>query len=292
MATTVDQAFRDLKSRLEITSPQTETISARQARIREVIATAMTVQDSFLTGSYARSTMIGPLNEADIDIFMVLDPKYFHHYNGQNGGPAALLDYTKRTLLKTYTRTPDISRNGQAVTIRFDDFVVDVVVGFNRNGGGYIMANSLRNSWLETDPKKHVELVTASNKAHNGDFVPLVKMIKGWNKSNGSYFRSFHLEVLALEILKNITISDYPSGCRFFFDKARVLVRQKNSDPAGYGDDVGGYITAATVEDAVAKFEKAFNISVYAEQAGNRGEHRRAIEYWGSLFKNYFPAYG
>jgi hypothetical protein len=90
MATTVDQAFRELKGRLGITGLQTETISVRQTRIREVIATAMTVEDSFLTGSYSRSTMIGPLKEADIDIFMVLNPKYYHHYNGKNGGPAEL----------------------------------------------------------------------------------------------------------------------------------------------------------------------------------------------------------
>jgi hypothetical protein len=71
--------------------------------------------------------MIAPLSEADVDIFFCLDAKYFQNYNGQNGGPAGLLDAVKRTLLKTYTRTPDISRNGQAVSIRFDDFVVDVV---------------------------------------------------------------------------------------------------------------------------------------------------------------------
>jgi hypothetical protein len=65
-----------------------------------------------------------------VDIFIVLDPHYFNHYNNQNSGPAGLLDYTKRLLLKTYTSTPDISRNGQAVSVRFADFVVDVVVGF------------------------------------------------------------------------------------------------------------------------------------------------------------------
>ena len=74
----------------------------------------------------------------------------------------------KRTLMKTYTSTPDISRNGQAVTIRFTDFTVDVVPGFNRQGGGYLIPNSIRQSWLSTDPKKHVELVSASNTAHNG----------------------------------------------------------------------------------------------------------------------------
>lgn len=87
----------------------------------------------FLTGSYARSTMISPLSEADIDVFVCLDPSYFHRFNNANGGPAGLLNLARQTIKQTYTSTPDISRNGQAVTIRFSDFVVDVVVGFHRN---------------------------------------------------------------------------------------------------------------------------------------------------------------
>lgn len=293
MARTIQQAFLEMKGRLEITGLQTSTVSTRQKGVRDTVSAGMAVVDDFLTGSYARSTMIAPLKDADVDVFVVLDPSLYHHYNGINGGPKGLLDLGKRTLLKTYTRTPDISRNGQAVTIRFDDFVVDVVFGFNRSGGGYIMANALNNTWLETDPKRHVDLIAQSNKAHNGDFVPLVKMLKGWNKSNGSFFRSFHLEVLALEILNNVQISDYSSGCRFFFDKARTLVRGKNPDPAGFGDDIGRYIVGQTmINDAGTRFERAFATAVNAEMAANRGDLRGAIETWGRLFSPYFPAYG
>src|SRR6266508_3146554 len=216
MATTIQQSFQQLKTNLEITGLQSSAVSTRQTNVREVMDAGMDVLDSFLTGSYARSTMIAPLKEADIDVLVVLNARYYHHYNGQNGGQAGLLDLVKRTLLTTYTRTPDISRNGQAVTIRFDDFVVDVVPGFYRQGDGYLIANSISNSWIETDPKKHVELVAASNKIHNGDLVPLIKMIKGWNKGHSSYFRSFHLEVLALAILNKVTITDFPSGARFY----------------------------------------------------------------------------
>ena len=93
-----------------------------------------------------------PIREADIDIFICLDPSYFTHFNGINGGPAGLLDLAKQTLRKTYSSTPDISRNGQAVTIRFSDFVVDVVIGFNRQNGGYLIANAINSFWLQTDP--------------------------------------------------------------------------------------------------------------------------------------------
>src|SRR5262245_8990522 len=195
MAATVQSSFQQFRSNLEITGLQSSTVSARQTKVREVLEAGLEVLDTFLTGSYSRSTMIAPLKDADIDIFVVLDVKYYHNYNGQNGGQSGLLDLVKRTLRKTYTSTPDISRNGQAVTIRFVDFVVDVVPGFYRQDGGFLIPNSITKTWLATDPKKHVELMGVSNKAHNGDLVPPCKMIKAWNRSHSSFFRSFHLEV-------------------------------------------------------------------------------------------------
>src|SRR5438094_10643772 len=112
MATTIQQAFEKFRKNLEITGLQASTVSTRQKNVRETVEADMTVSDSFLTGSYMRNTLIGPLTEADIDVFAVLDSRYFHHYNGQNGGQAGLLDLVKRTLKKKYTKTPDISRNG------------------------------------------------------------------------------------------------------------------------------------------------------------------------------------
>jgi hypothetical protein len=293
MATTIQQSFLKLKTNLEITELQAATVSTRQTSVREVVEAGIDVLDSFLTGSYSRSTMIAPLTKADIDIFFVLDPKYFHHYNGQNGGQAGLLDFVKRTLLKTYTRTPDISRNGQAVTIRFDDFVVDVVPGFNRQGGGYLIPNSGNNTWISTDPKRHVELVAASNKAHNGDLVPLIKMLKAWNRSHSAFFRSFHLEVLTLQILDNVQITDFPSGARYFFDKGFGLISQQNLDPAGYGGDVGGYInTQEKIKEAAAKFKLAYDRAIKAEAYAAQGNVRDAVDMWIKVFGSNFPAFG
>ncbi len=294
MPTTIPQSFLKLKENLEITNPQASTVSTRQKNVREVMEAEMTVLDSFLTGSYSRSTLIAPLKEADIDILVVLDSKYFHHYNnGQNGGQSGLLDLVKRTLRKTYTKTPDISRNGQAVTIRFDDFIVDVVPGFNRQGGGYCIPNSINKTWISTDPKKHVEIMVAENKAHNGDLVPLVKMIKAWNRNHSKFFNSFHLEVIALQALSGVRISDFSSGARYFFDKGRTLVSQKNLDPAGYGGDVGSYINSQEkIRDAVDKFQLAYDRAVKAEDYAARGHIENAVDMWIKIFGDYFPIYG
>ena len=289
MAITVKSSFQRLKENLEITNLQTTTVSTRQQNIRKAVADEMTVHDSFLTGSYSRNTLIAPLNEADIDIFIVLDSSYYHDLSG----PVALLEKVKNVLKITYPKTPDISRNGQAVTIQFTDFMVDVVPGFKRQGGGFLIPNSVSNNWIETDPKKHVEIMSSANSSHNSDLVPLIKMIKGWNKKQNSHFSSFHLEVLALHILKGVTISDFPSGIRYFFDKCRDLISKKNLDPAGYGGDVGSYInTQEKIKEAVDILQLAYDRALKGEEYDRQGYVKSAIETWQKVFDDYFPAYG
>jgi len=292
MPLSITQAFERLRSNLEITNLQSETVSTRQQAVRKVVENGLNVSDDFLTGSYIRNTLIAPLSEADVDVFVVLHTDYFHHYNGgKNGGQAGLLDLVKRTLRKTYTRTPDISRNGQAVTIRFEDFLVDIVPAFNRQGGGYLIPNSLTGTWISTDPKKHVEVFSDANAAHDGTLIPLIKMIKAWNKTSGQHFRSFHLEVLTLRIFQNVTISDFPSGMRYFFDKARQQMTYTTPDPSGYGGDVGSYIsTQGQITEAVGKLQTAYEGAVKAEDYERRGFTTNAIAHWKTIFGDYLPS--
>jgi len=232
--------------------------------------------------------MIAPLKEADIDIFAVLHSSYY-----QSDGQSALLDKVKAVLKKTYTQSPRISRNGQAVTITFTDFIVDVVPAFNREGGGYLIPNSQQGEWIATDPKQHIKIFSDANAKHNGDLVPLIKMIKCWNRTINYHFQSFHLEVIALQILSGVTISDFPSGVRFYFDKARDYVTKKNPDPAGYHDDVGKYLnTKAKMEAAVSRFQTAYNRAIKAEGFAAEGKIESAVAEWRKIFGDRFPAYG
>lgn len=287
MAITITSSFQKLKENLEITDLQRSTASTRQQNVRDVIAKEMIVLDSFLTGSYARSTMIAPLVEADIDIFIVLDPGYYS-VNGQ----ANLLDRVRNALLKTYTQTPKISRNGQAVTITFTDFVVDVVPAFNRSGGGYLIPNSVDQIWIETNPKTHVSLMSTANSNHDYDLVPVAKMIKGWNKNIGNAFVSFYLELRAIEVFNNVTISDFPSGVRYFFEKGREFIKYKVNDPVEYGGHINPLRNCKTVDEAVNRFETAYDRAVKAESYANTGYIESAVDEWRKIFGNYFPAFG
>src|SRR5207248_7736876 len=67
------------------------------------------------------------LHDALPIFFFVLKRSYYYE-NDQT----SLLDKVKSTLKKAYPYTADISRDGQAVTISFHDFKVDVVPAFHR----------------------------------------------------------------------------------------------------------------------------------------------------------------
>lgn len=288
MPTTIISGFDTLRANLNISGLQESTVSTRQSNIRDAVEAEMKVLDSFLGGSYRRSTLIAPLSSADIDIFVVLDPKYF-----EQNGQASLLDKVKRVLRKTYTKTPEISRNGQAVTISFTDFKADVVPCFRRNGGGFLIPDSVMNRWIPTDPKKHIDVWQQANKAHDGDLVPLMKMIKAWNVSHSWLLTSFHMEVLTLRVLDKVRITDFPSGARYVFDKARAHISIQVGDPAGYGTDVGAYInTQEKIDAVVTRLDAAHQRAYQAEQLASQGKIGDAFGKWRIIFGNYFPAYG
>jgi hypothetical protein len=288
MATTINQSFLQLKSNLEITGLQQATVSTRQQNVRDALIADLTVLDSFLTGSYRRSTMVAPLKDADIDVFVVFDSSYY-----KQGGQAWLLDKVKVTLQKTYPTTPKISRNGQAVTITFTDFTVDVVPAFNRKGGGFLIPDSVNERWISTDPKKHVDIWTAANTSHSGNLVPLIKMIKAWNKGHSTLLRSFHLEAMILDILTNVEITDFPSGARFIFDKARQAVKGGTYDPSGYGGNLADYLnTQQKISDVVSRLEIAYSRALEAESLDKQGKFAQAVDKWRLIFGDYFPAYG
>ena len=98
---------------------------------------------------------------------------------------------------------------------------------------------------------------------------------------------------MVLQILNNVTISDFPSGARYVFDKGREYVTKKNPDPAGYGDDVGSYLnTEDKVKNAVSRFETGYTRALKAEDLAGREHVSDAVNMWRLIFGDYFPAYG
>jgi hypothetical protein len=272
-------------------SPSASVLGNRSSLVAGDRCQRSTIRDdtrrtSFIQSTGLRMGLWPRVRDADIDVFVVVHPQYF----AQNG-QSELLDRVKRVITKTY---PDskISRAGQAVTVRFSDFHVDVVPGFHRQGGGYLIPDAPGRRWIATDPKRHVELWSARNSEKGGRFIPLVKMLKGWNKDNGESLRSFHLECIAYDVMAPYTI-DYPASVRYVLDQARNRVQNGVLDPAGYGGNVGAYLDTQAKKDAViTRLRTAFDLADEAERFAHAGYISIAYAKWRSIFGDYFPAYG
>ncbi len=156
---------------------------------------------------------------------------------------------------------------------------------------GYRIPDTITQQWISTDPQKHVALWSKRNKAQSDKLIPLIKMIKGWNKENGKLFHSFHLECLILRIMHWYTIKDYPSAVPYVFENARSIF-QRVDDPVMYSS-VSGYLNTPDKINAVSyQLEKAYRRAKNAEEWMRFGNSEDAYYYWSKLFGQYFPAFG
>jgi Second Messenger Oligonucleotide or Dinucleotide Synthetase domain len=290
----VAAAFKEFRGNLEITGLQESTVAARHEQVRAAVARRLTVRDSFLTGSYRRRTLIAPMRDADVDIVIVLGREY------RRRGPAAVLDLVKDTLREQYPLSK-VSRNGQAVTIRFSDFTVDVVPSFRLwwDSETFDICNSGDGTWIRTGPQKHIAISSKINKRADGLVVPAVKMLKAWNRTAGRPLRSFHLEALAWKVLDPGWRADWfgagfgmdsdPENLARFFAEAPGRLRRKLPDPARGEGDLGAYLTGLGREEVISRMETA---SSRCERAGRLvadGDAAGAIAVYRKVFGDWFP---
>lgn len=285
--TLVDEAFKNLKRKLEITQTQQDDASRRHKAIRAHLEGRLDVETTFLTGSYARHTKTKKLK--DVDIFCVVKR------DGNDAGlrlkePASVLG-TVQTILKEKYDTVKLARRACTIVVGdeteddAEDIVsFDVVPAFVRKAGGYEIPDRISGLWVATDPTVHQDRATAKNAACNQMWIPFVKMLKGWNREAGKPVSpSFLLEVMALDIVEE-PFTSYQQEFRHFLATAAEQVGDVWPDPAGLGPDVntsmdaGGKVKAATALAAALQIAES---AIFLEQAG---KHRDAVEEWRKLF--------
>lgn len=286
MATSISAAFDQLKSNLEISGLQTSTVSTRQQNVRTAVEKDFPLSNSFLIGSYKRHTMIAPLKKADIDVFVVIDDDEWSTYSN---APSQLLTDIRATLRKTYPETPTISKSGQAVTITFTDFKVDVVPAFHYSGDSYVIPDDERKQWLITAPEQHTQLVTSSNQTNFDRLVPLIKMIKQWNRHNDSNLRSFYLEMLAVDcfIYQRVN-SEYDQSFHTFIQHSLSSLGSGMADPSSSDGYVKQY-DEGDFSSSMTLLQNTNNCILQAWRYETSGQLEQASREWRKIFGDYFP---
>jgi predicted nucleotidyltransferase len=289
----VSDAFATFKSRLELTKTEQDDASRRQKDVRATVQASFDVDHDFLTGSYGRHTKTKPLK--DIDIFVVLGAKEAER---RKAHPKAVLDDLEKCLVDAYGRD-QVVRDRRCITVWFekrnqtqheDGKVVslDVVPAFV-SGKDYEIPDEQLGTWIKTNPATHNELTTAKNKALLGNWVPLVKMLKSWNRANGRPIEpSFLVEVMALDLVDG-PFNTFPDEARRFFAAAAASIEDTWSDPANLGPPVSDEMTTSkcvSARQALNAAEMAATRAYRAEKLGNESE---AVRIWREVFGDFFP---
>jgi hypothetical protein len=287
---TVDEAFKKFKSRLEITGTEQGNASRRQQAVREQLDAALDVTSDFLTGAYARNTKTKPLR--DVDVMVVLGPGEAGY---RSKHPSAILDRLCEVLVAHYGEHR-VCTDRRCVRVDFglavvddvsDDVMsIDVVPSF-AVGENYEIPDDVLGTWITTNPKAHATVATEANKAFGGQWKPVVKMIKQWNRHNGTPIEpSFLIEVLALRLLDGPWGGSYPYEVRQFFASASDRLADGWPDPANVGPLVsdaldGDPTKMASARAALVEAERASTEAIRLERAGRTSD---ALSAWQSLF--------
>ena len=290
----VKEAFATYKSRLEISPTEQADASRRQKDVRGVVQESFDVDHDFLTGSYGRHTKTKPLK--DVDIFVVMGEK---EKQRRDKHPSNILDDLEACLIYAYGKD-QVERDRRCITVWFQKrnqtqdedgkvLSLDVVPAF-ACGSDYEIPDETLGLWIKTNPALHAEKATAKNKELGGNWVPLVKMLKGWNRNAGKPIRpSFLVEVMALDLVDG-PFNNFPDESRRFFAAAADTVGDAWPDPAGLGPPVSDEMTFTLVASARSALEEAERSAARAYRAEQQGRQGEALAVWKSIFGKYFPA--
>ena len=123
------EEFEKFCSKIEPTENEKKSISISHTKMRTMLenSTDVKIVDTFLTGSYARDTMIRPLKDVDF----IVQVRYGNH---KNDTPMQLLNKVSRILRSAYPQTP-IAITLPCITVKFSycHFEVVPAIGFTDN---------------------------------------------------------------------------------------------------------------------------------------------------------------
>jgi hypothetical protein len=289
------EAFDKFRRRLELSPTESKDASKRQTEVRECIRGGFDIKTDFLSGSYRRHTKTKPLK--DVDVFFVLGQKEKWR---RDKPPIEMLTAFDDCLKKQYTEKDQTEICRRAVTVVFEKtyypedhegkvMSIDAVPAFEAASDEYEIPDKVTGTWIKTNPKKHKEQATAKNEEMDGHWVPLVKMVKGWNRANAKPIKpSFLIEVIAEELVE-APFSTYPNEVRNFLAAMEANIGRAWPDPAGLGPPVSDQMTADLVTSARKSLQEAQRNAALAARAEQTGRQGEALRIWRDVLGDYFP---
>jgi hypothetical protein len=220
----IEDTFLKLKSNLELNQTFSDAITTRHNAVRSVIENnGLSIKDTKLIGSVGRKTRIQPRpgDEFDIDILVILGE--FYNWLSSGGITTSMaMSNVHETVLKT-DRYSKMNPEQDHPTVTFsyaNDVAIELVpayldlVGRSFDGtthqptGRAYWVPAPNSKWELADYDYEAEYITTINGNTGGLLIPTVKMLKAAKREHFPALKSYHLEVIATNVIPNI-IAEY-----------------------------------------------------------------------------------
>ncbi len=283
----------DFKALLSSLQPGDDDVTAAKAaheRVRDRLRTddesKEAHKDTFLSGSYARSTAINDINDVDVICILDLDHRITE--------PEVCLAWIQGILARYYKET---KRQGRSVGASAAKGVwLDIVPAtpVSADDGPLWIPDREAREWVQTHPKGQIAAGVSKNKTTNGYFVQVVKLMKFWRDRLGTdpcNPKSYILEALIHGTIGNpsshaVAIVNVLEGLESSYGSYRNTNRVPViSDPGYTSVNVAKRWGADEFTDFMVQVKSA---AATARSALNSSDETTSRKLWRQLFGSTF----
>ncbi len=296
---TIEQSFQKFLTNLNPTEKQLQAIQKTRASIDNVLSNDQRIflhtqkQPSFLTGSYSRGTIIRPID--DIDLYV----RVHYSKHAENKTPRSILVLIASALRKRYPNNTKINVDSPCVAVSFFGYKFEVVpvVCYSYDDNLYDIPAPGSKSWMQCYPHIPSKWLSSSNQRNKKMFIPLIKMLKQWNRTNKMNFKSFHIELLTEKVFSSVTdIYSYPQGIMDWMYCVREWFWDNNypfiTEPGHNNKFIDDYIYEKKFRVNVIrnKLDKAIKRAERAYDLYLKGKDIPARRIWKNMFGTMYPS--
>lgn len=286
MPSTVAEAFEEYDEALKLNPDERDDAIETHHEIRERLAKAKISAGAILQGSLARKTMLSPLRDIDMIVFMTDDHE---HLMDDPDGPDQAMSMIEIELQQLYpTATCDRSRHALKIDFGDDGFSFDVVPAFDRDDSDLIdIANRDEGTWDTSDTRRVIGVVQQRNQTCDGRFVHQVRMIKDWGRDSAPDIPGFVLECVVYAVVTGA--QDHPQALDVAFNDGADVVDSGTVKVPGGDENVLERLTNAERATLRTALSAAGRRSGEAVALGQDGDEQGAIDVWHALLGDPFP---
>lgn len=289
----VSAAFAAFEEALKLDKAEVDAARTRHNEVRDCLTDTALVDGSFLQGSFARKTMISPLN--DVDVVLLL-PHADEPRLRAPGGATVSMEQLKPHLSRCFPGVVfDAERKADhALRLDFPDscFHIDLVPAFdlhNYNGDVEIADRDL-DTWERSNTRELISVVSQRNsdEATDGRFIQQVRMLKTFcNEAPALEVCGLVAESLTYDAV--LTRMPDPEALSATFRRGACLTSGSLTDPTGVDDLLAGW-SWERKQAAASTFDRAATAATEALRLADQGDDAGAIDIWHHLLGAQFPA--